>query len=44
LNDLRHIIPFQNDGDVKVVVGKNFDDVVLDESRDVLLEVNDFTP
>ena len=29
----------QNDGDVKVVVGNNFDDIVLDESKDVLLEV-----
>lgn len=31
----------QNDGDVKIVVGNNFDDIVLDESKDVLLEVND---
>ncbi|GFY84548.1 PDI-like 1-4 [Actinidia rufa] len=29
----------KNDGDVKVVVGNNFDDVVLDESKDVLLEI-----
>lgn len=29
----------QNDGDVKIVVGKNFDEIVLDESKDVLLEV-----
>ena len=29
----------QNDGDVKIVVGDNFDDIVLDESKDVLLEV-----
>lgn len=29
----------QNDGDVKIVVGNNFDDIVLDESKDVLLEV-----
>lgn len=29
----------QNDGDVKVVVGNNFDEIVLDESKDVLLEV-----
>ncbi|XLR68953.1 hypothetical protein S83_019625, partial [Arachis hypogaea] len=28
-----------NDGDVKIVVGDNFDDIVLDESKDVLLEV-----
>ncbi|XP_022748030.1 protein disulfide isomerase-like 1-3 [Durio zibethinus] len=31
-------IPEKNDGDVKLVVGKNFDEVVLDESKDVLLE------
>jgi hypothetical protein len=29
----------QNDEDVKIVVGKNLDQVVLDESKDVLLEV-----
>jgi hypothetical protein len=29
----------QNDEDVKVVVGKNLDQIVLDESKDVLLEV-----
>ena len=29
----------QNDGDVKIVVGDNFDEIVLDESKDVLLEV-----
>ena len=29
----------QNDGDLKIVVGNNFDDIVLDESKDVLLEV-----
>ena len=28
----------QNDGDVKIVVGNNFE-IVLDESKDVLLEV-----
>ncbi|PWA75574.1 PDI-like 1-3 [Artemisia annua] len=28
-----------NDGDVKIVVGSNFDDIVLDESKDVLLEI-----
>ncbi|KAJ0771698.1 putative protein disulfide-isomerase [Helianthus annuus] len=32
-------IPEQNDGDVKIVVGNNFDDIVLDESKDVLLEI-----
>lgn len=32
-------IPETNDGDVKVVVGKNFDEIVLDESKDVLLEI-----
>ncbi|KAH9288520.1 hypothetical protein KI387_032637 [Taxus chinensis] len=32
-------IPEKNDGDVKIVVGKNFDDIVLDESKDVLLEI-----
>ncbi|XP_073291808.1 protein disulfide isomerase-like 1-4 [Primulina huaijiensis] len=32
-------IPENNDGDVKVVVGNNFDDIVLDESKDVLLEI-----
>ncbi|GAB2276755.1 Protein disulfide isomerase-like [Dionaea muscipula] len=32
-------IPEKNDGDVKIVVGKNLDDIVLDESKDVLLEV-----
>lgn len=30
----------QNDGDVKIVVGNNFDEIVLDESKDVLLEVS----
>ena len=29
----------QNDEDVEVVVGKNLDQIVLDESKDVLLEV-----
>ncbi|CAH8362446.1 unnamed protein product [Eruca vesicaria subsp. sativa] len=29
----------QNDGDVKSVVGDNFDEIVLDESKDVLLKV-----
>lgn len=29
----------QNDEDVKIVVGNNFDEIVLDESKDVLLEV-----
>ncbi|XP_018819528.1 protein disulfide isomerase-like 1-4 [Juglans regia] len=32
-------IPETNDGDVKIVVGDNFDDIVLDESKDVLLEI-----
>ncbi|XP_074556630.1 protein disulfide isomerase-like 1-4 [Curcuma longa] len=32
-------IPLTNDGDVKIVVGKNFDEIVLDESKDVLLEI-----
>ncbi|XP_059666070.1 protein disulfide isomerase-like 1-4 [Cornus florida] len=32
-------IPEKNDGDVKVVVGNNFDEIVLDESKDVLLEI-----
>lgn len=27
------------DGDVVVVVGKNFEQVVLDETKDVLLEI-----
>lgn len=35
---LRHFL-MQNDGDVKIVVGNNFDEIVLDESKDVLLEV-----
>ncbi|XLU92319.1 hypothetical protein S245_006671, partial [Arachis hypogaea] len=32
-------VPETNDGDVKIVVGDNFDDIVLDESKDVLLEL-----
>ncbi|KAI3749872.1 hypothetical protein L2E82_20489 [Cichorium intybus] len=32
-------IPENNDDDVKIVVGNNFEDIVLDESKDVLLEV-----
>ncbi|KAF9595803.1 hypothetical protein IFM89_004741 [Coptis chinensis] len=32
-------IPEINDEDVKIVVGNNFDDIVLDESKDVLLEI-----
>lgn len=32
-------IPETNDGDVRVVVGNNFDEIVLDESKDVLLEI-----
>lgn len=32
-------VPADNSGPVTVVVGKNFDEVVLDESKNVLLEV-----
>ncbi|THU43877.1 hypothetical protein C4D60_Mb02t01450 [Musa balbisiana] len=32
-------IPDTNDGDVKIVVGNNFEEIVLDESKDVLLEI-----
>ncbi|KAF7723087.1 protein disulfide-isomerase precursor [Apophysomyces ossiformis] len=32
-------IPAENDGPVKVVVGKQFNDIVLDKSKDVFLEV-----
>ncbi|KAJ4978328.1 hypothetical protein NE237_009108 [Protea cynaroides] len=32
-------IPETNDGDVKIIVGNNFDEIVLDESKDVLLEI-----
>ncbi|KAH9617278.1 hypothetical protein KSS87_004503 [Heliosperma pusillum] len=32
-------VPESNDGDVKIVVGNNFDEIVLDESKDVLLEL-----
>ncbi|CAN6447039.1 unnamed protein product [Victoria cruziana] len=32
-------VPQKNDGDVKIVVGGNFDELVLDESKDVLLEI-----
>ncbi|KAE8692924.1 Protein disulfide isomerase-like 1-4 [Hibiscus syriacus] len=35
-------IPETNDGDVKIVVGNNFNDIVLDESKDVLLESDGF--
>ena len=31
-------VPESNDGPVTVVVGKNFDDIVMDESKDVLIE------
>ncbi|RYR53118.1 hypothetical protein Ahy_A06g028053 [Arachis hypogaea] len=34
----------KNDGDVKIVVGDNFDDIVLDESKDVLLEISSAVP
>ncbi|KAK7272138.1 hypothetical protein RJT34_28560 [Clitoria ternatea] len=34
-----HPVPESNDGDVKIVVGKNFEEIVLDESKDVLLEI-----
>ncbi|KAL6630508.1 hypothetical protein ACP70R_028581 [Stipagrostis hirtigluma subsp. patula] len=33
-------VPENNDGDVKIVVGKNLDQIVLDESKDVLLEMH----
>lgn len=38
---LRHCtcVSTQNDGDVKIVVGKNLDLIVFDETKDVLLEV-----
>lgn len=32
-------IPKSNDGPVKVVVGKSFDDIVMDTSKDVLIEL-----
>ncbi|WOL09609.1 hypothetical protein Cni_G18362 [Canna indica] len=32
-------VPETNNGDVKIIVGNNFDEVVLDESKDVLLEI-----
>ncbi|PKA59256.1 Protein disulfide isomerase-like 1-3 [Apostasia shenzhenica] len=32
-------LPATNDGDVKIVVGNNFDDIILDESKDALLEI-----
>eukprot|EP00262_Sarcandra_glabra_P018748 TRINITY_DN684_c0_g1_i2.p1 TRINITY_DN684_c0_g1~~TRINITY_DN684_c0_g1_i2.p1 ORF type:complete len:579 (+),score=130.37 TRINITY_DN684_c0_g1_i2:33-1739(+) len=32
-------IPETNDGDMKIVVGNNFEEIVLDESKDVLLEI-----
>lgn len=34
----------QNDGPVKIVVGNNFEDVVLDPTKDVLLEVSGAFP
>lgn len=39
-NNFLLIAVAQNDGDVKIVVGNNFDEIVLDESKDVLLEVS----
>lgn len=30
----------QNDEDVKIAVSKNFEEIVLDESKDTLLEVS----
>lgn len=36
---MRFCVPIQNEGDVKIVVGKNLDQIVLDESKDALLEV-----
>lgn len=39
-NNFLFIAMTQNDGDVKIVVGNNFDEIVLDESKDVLLEVS----
>ncbi|XP_039787770.1 protein disulfide isomerase-like 1-4 isoform X1 [Panicum virgatum] len=32
-------VPESNDGDIKIVVGKNLDLIVLDESKDILLEI-----
>ncbi|CAL5211272.1 unnamed protein product [Lathyrus oleraceus] len=32
-------IPESNNGDLKIVVGNNFDEIVLDESKDVLIEI-----
>ncbi|KAG8076382.1 hypothetical protein GUJ93_ZPchr0006g40663 [Zizania palustris] len=32
-------LPDSNEGDVKIVVGKNLDQIVLDESKDALLEI-----
>ncbi|KAJ0255372.1 Protein disulfide isomerase-like 1-3 [Hirschfeldia incana] len=32
-------VPENNDGDVKIIVGNNFDEIVLDASKDVLLEI-----
>ncbi|KAL5199425.1 hypothetical protein ABZP36_020628 [Zizania latifolia] len=32
-------VPESNKGDVKIVVGKNLDQIVLDESKDALLEI-----
>ncbi|KAF8051919.1 hypothetical protein N665_1645s0004 [Sinapis alba] len=32
-------VPENNDGDVKIIVGNSFDEIVLDESKDVILEI-----
>ncbi|KAL5729023.1 protein disulfide-isomerase [Ranunculus cassubicifolius] len=32
-------VPENNNGDIKIVVGVNFDEIVLDELKDVLLEI-----
>jgi len=31
-------VPAKNDGPVKIIVGKNFNDIVLDKTKDVLIE------
>ncbi|KAF3666492.1 putative late blight resistance protein -like protein R1B-14-like isoform X1 [Capsicum annuum] len=32
-------VPETNDADVKIIIGNNFDEIVLNESKDVLLEI-----